>query len=410
MNPGESGPAATAVPESWDSRPRVQTLVLLVATAAGIYLCGHLAQPFLAAGAWALALAVLFCPLHRRLEAKIKRPSLAAAITVLLAGLCAVISITFVGQQIIQESTKGAEMIKARVESSAWRQEFEARPRLVPVVDWLERRVDVPGTIQFFANWLTATAGSIVKGSVVQVIGACLTFYLLFFFLRDRRDALQALRALSPLSVAQMDHLFLRVSETIYATIYGTLAVAAAQGLLGGLMFWWLGISAPQLWGVVMAVLAMIPVLGAFVIWIPVALFLALEGSWGKALILSLWGMLVVGGIDNLLRPMLVGKRLKLHTIPIFMSVAGGLIVFGAAGLVLGPVALVITTELLEIWRARPALPSLGQAGEVERAPASAAAVPPDTVTVASPKGDKREANSESQKRLFWLGSGWLRK
>ena len=152
-----------------------------------------------------------------------------------------------------------------------------------------------------------------------------------------------------------MDRLFDRVEDTIYATIYGTLAVSAAQGLLGGLMFWWLGLSAPLLWGVVMALLAVVPVLGAFVIWIPAALFLALEGSWGKALILSLWGLLVVGTIDNLLRPILVGKRLKLHTVLAFISMVGGLILFGPAGLVLGPVVLTITAELLETWRSRTA-------------------------------------------------------
>jgi predicted PurR-regulated permease PerM len=137
--------------------------------------------------------------------------------------------------------------------------------------------------------------------------------------------------------------------------LLGTLAVSAAQGLLGGLMFWWLGLSAPLLWGVMMALLAVVPVLGAWVVWIPAALFLALEGSWGKTLILAVWGGAVVGTIDNLLRPILVGKRLKVHTVLAFISLVGGLIVFGASGLILGPVVLTITTVLLEIWRSRTA-------------------------------------------------------
>lgn len=118
-----------------------------------------------------------------------------------------------------------------------------------------------------------------------------------------------------------------------------------------------------------MALLAVVPVLGAFVVWIPTALFLALEGSWGKALILTLWGMIVVGGIDNLLRPILVGNRLKLHTILAFMSVVGGLILFGPAGLILGPVALTVTTVLLEIWRSRTAPQAVGVAalGDLSR-------------------------------------------
>jgi len=118
-------------------------------------------------------------------------------------------------------------------------------------------------------------------------------------------------------------------------------------------MFWWLGLPAPALWGLVMGVLAVVPVLGAFIVWIPAAIFLALEGSWGKALILGVWGGVIVGGIDNVMYPILVGNRLKLHTIPAFMAIVGGLIVFGSSGLILGPVTLTVTVLLLEIWRSR---------------------------------------------------------
>jgi predicted PurR-regulated permease PerM len=207
--------------------------------------------------------------------------------------------------------------------------------------------------LQALTGWLSATAGSIVKGSVMQLIGICLTFYLLFFFLRDRVAALNAVRALTPLANQDIDRMFERVGDTIYATVYGTLAVAAVQGFLGGLMFWWLDLSVPLLWGVVMALLAVVPVLGAFVVWTPAAIYLALEGNWVDAVILAAWGMFVVGTIDNLMRPVLVGNRLKLHTVLAFISVVGGLILFGAAGLILGPVALTITMELLNIWRNR---------------------------------------------------------
>ena len=124
-----------------------------------------------------------------------------------------------------------------------------------------------------------------------------------------------------------MNKVFSHVADTINATIYGTLAVAAVQGTLGGLMFWWLGLPAPVLWGLVMGVMAVVPVLGAFIVWIPAAIFLALEGSWGKALILGVWGGVIVGGIDNVMYPILVGNRLKLHTIPAFIAIVGGLIV-----------------------------------------------------------------------------------
>lgn len=104
-----------------------------------------------------------------------------------------------------------------------------------------------------------------------------------------------------------------------------------------------------------MALLAVVPVLGAFVVWIPAALFLALAGSWGKALILAVWGGMVVSTIDNLLCPILVGNRLKLHTVLAFISMVGGVILFGPAGLILGPVMFTVTAVLLEIWRSRTA-------------------------------------------------------
>ena len=358
MNERATRPPVAPVASDWGSRSHVQALVLIGATALGIYFCYRLVLPFLPPLVWALALAVLFAPLHRWLESKLKHPSLAAAVSVLGVGLIVAVPATFVAQRLIMESARGAEIIKTKIESGEWRRAIEAQPRLAPLANWIERQFDLPGTAKAVATWLTTTAGSIVKGSVVQVLGFVLTFYLLFYFLRDRRAALQSLRSSLPLSRVEMDRLFGRVADSIYATVYGTLAVSAVQGLLGGLMFWWLGLPAPLLWGVVMALLAVVPVLGAFVVWIPAALFLALEGSWGKALILTLWGGVVVGGIDNLLWPILVGNRLKLHTILAFISVVGGLILFGPAGLILGPVALTITAVLLEIWRNRTVDPA----------------------------------------------------
>jgi predicted PurR-regulated permease PerM len=163
-----------------------------------------------------------------------------------------------------------------------------------------------------------------------------------------------------------MDHLFDRVRDTIFATVYGTAAVSAVQGLLGGLMFWWLGLPAALLWGVIMALLAVVPMLGAYVVWVPAALFLAIEGSWGKALILAVWGGVIIGISDNLLRPVLVGNRLKLHTVLVFMSVVGGLILFGPTGLILGPVTLTVTTVLLEVWRSRAATAVVARVGSDE--------------------------------------------
>jgi predicted PurR-regulated permease PerM len=347
--PDPREPTARAATDR-DPRHHLQTLVLLAATASGIYLCYLMAGPFIPALAWALALAVLFAPFQRWLEAKLKRPSAAALIASLAIGVIVVVPAMFVGQQMVVQAAKGAERLESKIISGQWREALQREPRLTPLVNRIEQQIDLPGTVQRLTAWLSTTTGSIVKGSIFQVTGFFLIFYLLFFFLRDRHAALGSLRTLLPLTAAEMDRLFSRVGDTIHATVYGTLAVAGVQGLLGGLMFWWLDLPTPLLWGTVMALLAIVPVFGAFIIWIPAALFLGLDGEWSKALILTAWGVVVVGTVDNLLCPILVGKRLKQHTILAFISLVGGLIVFGPAGLILGPVVLTITMVLLEIW------------------------------------------------------------
>ena len=334
----------------WGSRSHVHTLLLMAVTVAGIYICYQLAAPFIPAFTWALALAVLFAPLYRLLEKKIKHPNLTATICVLAAVLIVVVPAAFVAQRILGEAASGAETVKTMIESGEWHRVLDAHPRMAPVELWIEQQFNLPEIINNAASWLTSTAASFVQGSVLQLIGVVLTFYILFYFLRDRSAILDTLRSLSPLSAADMNRIFDGISDTVHATVYGTFAVSLVQGILGGLMFWWLDLPAPLLWGVVMALLAVVPVLGAFVIWIPAAIFLFLDGSEGKALLLTLWGAIVVGGIDNLLYPMLVGSRLKMHTILAFVSIVGGLIVFGPSGLILGPVMFTVTRILLEIW------------------------------------------------------------
>ena len=351
MNELETRQAAAA--NDWGSRSHVHTLVLMTVTVVGIYFCYRMAKPFLPALAWALALAVLFAPLHRWLVSKVKYPNLAAMVCVLVVALMVVVPATFVAERIIGEASRGAETIKTMVDSGAWRRAYENHPRIAPVGHWIEQQVDLPAMVDGATAWLTKTAASFLRGSVLQLIGIVLTFYLLFYFLRDRGAVLESIRRLSPLSSVDMDRLFVGILDTVHATVYGTIVVAAVQGTLGGLMFWWLDLPAPLLWGIVMGLLAVVPVLGAFVIWIPAAIFLALEGSGGKALLLTLWGGVVVGSIDNLLYPMLVGRRLKMHTVLAFISIVGGLIVFGPSGLILGPVVFTVTRLLLEIWSNR---------------------------------------------------------
>jgi predicted PurR-regulated permease PerM len=353
MNASEIPASSPEDPGDWSSPGHIHSLVLMAVTLGALYLCYRMALPFLPALAWALAFALLLVPMQRWLEPKLRSPGIAAGVLVLLAGVGVLFPAMLVADRLVDEVARGGGAITGMLESGQWRRNVSAYPLLAPAADWVEAQFDLPETANAMTAWLTGFVASLARESLLQVIGMVLTLYLLFYFLRDRRTILASIAALSPLSRADTMRLFGDVDDTVHATVYGTLVVAMVQGTLGGLMFWWLGLPAPLLWGVLMGVLAIVPVLGAFIVWIPAALFLLLDGSGGKALLLALWGAVVVGGIDNLLYPMLVGRRLKMHTLLAFVSIVGGLAVFGSAGLILGPVVFAITRLLLEIWNRR---------------------------------------------------------
>lgn len=367
--------ATPVVEEDWGSRGHVHTLVMFALTALLLFLCYRMAVPFLSPLAWALALTIITLPFHRLLERTIKYHGLAAALSVVAAAISVVAPVAIVTSNIAQQVGENAETLRERIESGEWRGALEPYPQLVPPVEWIDRQFDVEASLKGATAKIGAAAGDFVKSSLKQAIQLVLTFYLLFYFLRDRESALRSVSFLSPLSPAQMEHLYKRLGDSLHGTIFGTFTVAIVQGSLGGLMFWWLGLPAPLLWGVIMGLMSLIPVLGTFVIWLPASLFLFATGEGAKAAILLVWGLLVVSSIDNILYPMLVGNRIKQHTILVFIAVVGGLVVFGAAGLILGPLILTATTVLLEIWR-HP---------NQEIVATSGATIAPDTISADAP-------------------------
>jgi predicted PurR-regulated permease PerM len=365
-------PAPSAQPvnrEGWWTRDHALIVVLVAATAFLLFFCWQLLRPFLTPIAWALALAVVAHPLHIWITRRIKQPGIAAGFTVFVIVLVLVALASFVGHSILKEASAGAQAVQAGLESGQWQAQLAANPWLGGALSALEQQANLTGQLHGMAGEIGKRVSQVVTGSAWVIVQFLLTIFVLFYLFRDHRAALGTLRSFVPLSEREADEVFARVADTIHATIFGTLVVAAVQGTLGGLMFWWLGLPAPILWGAVMALLAIVPVLGAFVVWVPAAIFLAASGQWGKAAILAVWGGIIVAMIDNLLYPILVGKKLRLHTVPVFFSIVGGLAVFGAAGIILGPVILALTNAILEIWRRRTAHGRPAEAGASSTGP-----------------------------------------
>ena len=339
----------------WWTRERVMTIALFLITTVALALCFVITRPFVPALTWALALAIVVMPVHRWIERRVRHANGAAFLSVVLVALTIVAPSYFIIQSVAREVTIGVDQIRAKLEgesSATLRQKY---PRLGRIIAAVERQVDLNQTVQQAATAISSAAVNVVRGSVEGVIGLLVMFVFRFFFFRDRGPFITALRRFLPLTPAESEIVFQRVNDTVYATINGTIVVAFVQGILGGLMFWWLGLTAPFLWGTVMAALSLVPILGAFLVWIPAAIMLALQGSWIKAIILTVWGAVVIGLIDNILYPLLVGKRIRLHIVPVFIALIGGIMVFGGSGLILGPLIFALTMALFEVWRKRTA-------------------------------------------------------
>jgi predicted PurR-regulated permease PerM len=312
--------------------------------------------PFINVLAWAAVLVVVFYPVHCRLVERTKRPATSALISCLLVIFVILLPLALVTLALVREFSGAAQSLQNNISAFL----DPNSPIAGRIFGWLGNYVDIeqlrnPQSIQehlqqAFGAVAQRTLGLVggALGAVVQVFFIIFTMYYLF---RDGAKIVNILPGVLPLERRQSAEIISLTREVISASVNGVLVIAAIQGALGGLAFFALGIPSPLVWGVVMTFLSLIPVAGAFIVWIPAAIFLALTGHWVKAALLVTWGALVIGSVDNFLRPKLVGEKTKLHELFIFFSVLGGLDVFGILGLVLGPVVLAITLALIDVMR-----------------------------------------------------------
>jgi predicted PurR-regulated permease PerM len=340
-------------PTAHETGRNVSLGFLLVLTALSGYLCWLMAQPFLPALTWAVAIAVVAHPVHAVLEKHIRQRDLAALFAVIFVTAVLVIPGIFLVERAVAEAADGIRQLQAYFGSERWKTFISDQSRVGRAVAWLDANLDVGDSLRSAAGAISMRAPKVVAASFQSLVLLLIMLFTLFYFFRDHRRIVANLIRLLPLPDREIKMLLAVTADAIHATIYGRFTVAAVQGSLGGLMFWILGIHAPLLWAVLMMLFSLVPMLGAFVIWVPAAIVLAIQGSWGKALILTLWGALVIGLVDNFLYPVIVGDRLRMHALLVFFAALGGIAAFGTSGIVIGPVILSIAAGILRLWQQR---------------------------------------------------------
>ena len=332
-------------------------ITLAIALVIALYLCWLMVQPFATVILWATVLAVVFYPMHRRIRLRVGNPSGAAILSTVSVVVLLLRPATFITIAVVRELAGAADSLQAGLQrlSSA---------SSIPFLGWVLEKIrvyvdiDPAAAQQFLSERLQMLGGAlaastllVVGGAVGAVVQIVLVVFTLFYMFRDGDRIRRALYDIVPVERIQMHDIAVRTRDVIGATIYGVLVISAIQGTLGTIIFSILGLPSPLLWGVVMFFLSMIPMAGAFLVWVPAAIYLAVIGSYIKAIVLVAWGIVVIGSIDNFLSPRLVGRRARLHELLIFFAVLGGLDVFGVLGVVLGPVIVAITLALIEMVR-----------------------------------------------------------
>ena len=338
-----------------DQTGRARWLALLAVTGLAAFLCWKMLQPFIEVIAWAAVLAVVFFPAYRGLRTWIRRPGAAAVLAVLLVVVTVLAPLVFVCGAVVNEAQGMTASVQA--EFDRLRSDPKTAAELQRRLDSLHGTVDLESilsneNVSAFATrvsqFLLARSAGLVGGLLSILVSAGFTVFTLFYLFRDGEALLQRLPDMLPLDRARAHQLLHRAHEIITASVYGVVVIAIIQGALGGVMFAVLGLPSPIVWGVVMTFLSTIPMLGSGIIWGPAAVVLGVTGQWWKMAVLTIWGVAVIGTIDNFLRPRLVGKRTRMHDLLVFFSVLGGLAAFGVIGLLLGPVVLGISMVLFE--------------------------------------------------------------
>jgi len=313
--------------------------------------------PLFGAVLWGVVLAIMFAPFHRRLSRLMpQKRALAALATLTMIVLMVILPLALIVAALVEE----ASGVYQRIQSGElnfgryFRQVFDAFP------SWAANLLDQLGLTNLDALQERLSAG-LAKGSQFLVSQAInigqntfnffltlfVMLYLLFFLLRDGDRLAQRIKNAIPLRGEQKRALFERFTAVIRATVKGNIVVAILQGALGGLIFWILGIRAAMLWAALMAVLSLLPALGAALVWLPVAIYYLASGAAWRGVVLLAYGVLVISLVDNFVRPFLVGKDTKMPDYVVLISTLGGIAIFGANGFVIGPM---IAAMFMAVW------------------------------------------------------------
>jgi len=364
------------------------------------YLAWRIVRPFLAEIGWAIVLAICLAPVRARIAPRLGRTRTAVLLALSVLVLI-VLPVVFVGTTLVREGGPAVDYLGRQLANPAG-----AGARLHEAWGWLRVRAPfLPGeqdmisrvtaSLGSFAQYLAGEATGLLASAAGLLFALVITMAVLFFLLRDAADFAAVVRRILPFGVQQNERLITIAYDLVSASVTATLAIAVVQGVIGGVAFALLGIQGAVLWGVMMALVSLVPLVGAALVWAPAAIWLALSGSLAKGIVLAVVGLGIMGQVDNVLRPLLLSGKARLSMLVLIISLMGGVSAFGFIGVVLGPLVVALLTAIFESYEALPAPAAATPVGGVA---AGEAALMPDSgagAATAEPAGARPQTGDE---------------
>ncbi|MBI5267426.1 MAG: AI-2E family transporter [candidate division Zixibacteria bacterium] len=340
------------------NRDHITLTFFLALAALVVYLFAKIVLPFVAPLIWAAVAALVMYPLHRRLTTRFKERKRLSALIITLAVLVLLIGpMTFFAATLVSQAGEVVARVNTLAQTGELQKLWDIRlPVIDSIKEWLSQYYDfsqvnpdqiVKGLIDRVGALVIDQIGWLIANGAKAVFYFILMLLATYYFLIDGDSLVKRIRDLLPMPRAHIEQARRQLKDVVIATIYSGLAVAALQGLIGGILFASVGIPSALFWGAIMGFLALLPVIGAFIVYIPAAIVLIAQGAVVKGIIVLAIGVGLISQIDNFLRPMLMAGRTALHPLLLFVSIMGGVAAFGFTGMVLGPAVSALFLSLM---------------------------------------------------------------
>jgi predicted PurR-regulated permease PerM len=331
------------------------------------FLLGHILKPFFFAIFWAILLAAIFSPLYKCLQLRFKSPNLCAGLSLAAVLITLILPAGFILALLVGETLDLYQSIHSS--GGSWMNSINGALNSLSNHPFLARfNLDQQfitdksvELLKFITNFLVKNLSAFTGNTIVFFVEFAVMLYCLFYFLRDGKKLIDTITHYMPVDEQHMNTFISEFLVTSKAALKFTFVIGGIQGLLGGLIFYITGVDRALVWGVLMVGLSIVPAIGNSIIWVPAGIIMLLLGHIWQGIAILLFGFVVISSVDNMLRPILLGQDIQMHSLLIFLSTLGGIAAFGFSGFVLGPV---VAAFFLASWKMFLELSSQGNASE----------------------------------------------